>query len=193
MAFTTTNLVPDVARGSEAEAAAQLANATAALAASMALGSAGIAIGTTTTKIKTATTVAYTVNGKVFSKAGTDDFWTLSGAVVPASSWAKYALLIDASAAASIQASRASGVSAAAVDWRNVSAISPWAPLLSILGGTKAILGVITVATDATHTFTPGTTALGATGITTTYVNGIDPSLLPLIGTGASLVVGNGG
>jgi hypothetical protein len=40
-----------------------------------------------------------------------------------------------------------------------------------------AIVGVLTVATDSTHTFTPGTTLLGAAGITATYIDGIDISV----------------
>ena len=60
-----------------------------------------------------------------------------------------------------------------------------------LLGGDR-IVGVLTVATYSTHTFTPGTTALNATGITATFVDGIDPTLLPLIGDGSSNLIGQG-
>ena len=125
-----------------------------------------------------------------YSKAATDNFWTLSGTTVAASSFQKYALLIDTAGAASIQEATQSIVSAAAVSWANVSQLSPWAPFLTTVGSTKAIAGVLTIATDATHTFVPGTTLLGATGIMAMFADGIDQSLLPLMGNATGGIVG---
>lgn len=195
MAFVTKNYPLAGALGSVERAAAELANAVAIYQMSHIYVSGLVATATTTSKVKTVTnTITYTVGGAwQTTLAPTDNFWTLSGAVVPASSWQKYALLLDTSQAASVQEATSSVVSAAAVSWANVTGVSPWAPFISMVGSTKVVVGVLTVATDSTHTFTPGTTGLGAAGITATYVNGIDQSVLPLLGTGASLVIGNGG
>lgn len=196
MAFQITKIVPNIPRlvgGSAARAAAELANALAAFDLSCALTAAGCATATTTTQAKTVATLTYTVAGKFFSKAATDNFWTLSGTTVKAASWQKYLLLVDTAGAASVQEGVQSPVSAAAVGWSNVSAAGPWAPLLKVLGSTKAIAGTLTITTDATHTFIPGTTALGATGITATFQDGPDQSILPLAANPSGVIIGLGG
>lgn len=124
-----------------------------------------VAIGTTKSKVKTTNTVTYRVNGKSLSKAGTDDLWTLSGTVVAAVSWQKYLLLLDASGTASIIEGVQSTVAATSV-------------VLPALPQDKSVIGVLTVATAAATTFTPGTTLLDAAGITATYQDGFDPSSL---------------
>ena len=78
----------------------------------------------------------------------------------------------------------------AAVTWDNHGTITPWDPYLSIVGDTKVCVGVLTVATGASTTFTPGTTDLDAAGITDTYIDGIDQSLLPLIAGGDGTIAG---
>jgi hypothetical protein len=125
------------------------------------MANAAIAQGTTAQKVKTVNSIAYAINGALFTKAGTDDFWTLSGTVVAVSSWQKYLLCIDNAGAASIVECTQSLVSAAAV-------------ALAALPANKSVVGVLTIATDGTHTFTPGTTALNGTGITATFTNGLD-------------------
>lgn len=183
MAFSISKVHFDSPRGSTQAAVAGLLNALAAYDLNQALTAAGCATATTTSQVKTVNTLTFLINGAFKSKAATDNFWTLAGTLVAASSFQKYALLIDASGAATIQEATQNNVSAATVSWANVSRVSDAAPLLTITaGGTKAVAGVLTVATDATHTFTPGTTLLGAAGITATYIDGLDPSLLPLIG-----------
>lgn len=193
MALTTTNYHTNEPRGGQARGAVEQANAITAWLLSHPTTAAGVATGTTTSKVKTANTLTYRINGAFKSKAATDDFWTLSGTTVPAGSFQKYALLIDGSGAASVQEATSNTVSAATVVWTNVSQLSPWAPFLSMISNTKACVGVLTIATDATHTFVPGTTLLGATGITATFIDGIDAALLPTIGNETGLVVGNGG
>ena len=151
----------------------------------------GAAQATTTTQAKTVNATAYTVGGKLFSKGATDNFWTLGGAgsatTVAASSFQKYALCVDDTGAATVQEALQSTVSAAAVTWQNVTAMAkanpqnPWAPIISILNGSRAIFAILTIATDSTHTFIPGTTALNAAGITATFNDGIDPALMPVI------------
>jgi hypothetical protein len=128
-------------------------------------GKASVATGATTSKVKTTNQTDFFVNGSVFRKAATDDFWTLTGAVLAISSWRKYLLCVDNAGAASVVASGDSTVSAAAV-------------ALPALPANKSVFGVLTVATNGATTFTPGTTLLGAAGITATYVDGLDPLYL---------------
>lgn len=126
-------------------------------------GKASVAIGTTTSKVKTTNQTDFFINGSVFRKAAADDFWTLTGAVQPISSWRKYLLCVDnAGAATVVQSPSDSLVSAAAV-------------VLPALPANKCVFGVLTVATNGATTFTPGTTLLGAAGITATFVDGEDP------------------
>lgn len=191
MAFVVSQWFDNAPRQTIQRAAADCANAAAALGLNRILTSGAIAIGTTTTKVQAAADITFTIGGAFFLKGDTDDLWTLSGSVVPASSWQKYLLLLDSAGTASIQEATPSQVSADAVSWTNVNHLSPWGPLLSVLDDGKVIAGVLTIATDATHTFTPGTTALSATGITDTYTNGIDGSLLPLIGNTAGSILGS--
>ena len=199
MAFILKNIFPHVSRNSNAaRSAAEFANALAVYSMSRALTAAGAEIGTTTTKVQTANTITYTVGGKFYSKTATDDLWapgadSNSSTVVGKSSWQKYICLLDTSGNASVWEGTQSKVSAAAVTWDNISKVSAWAPFLTAVGSTKCIAVTLTVATDSSHTFTPGTTAFGATGITTTYTDGIDQSILPLIADQKGSVVGNGG
>jgi hypothetical protein len=119
--------------------------------------SGAIAIGGTTTKVKTAATVTYCLDGVFYSKVATDDFATLSGSTQAISTFCKYLLSIDADG--DCTATQGTAASSAA------TAMLPDCP------ASTTPFGYIQVATDATHTFVPGTTALGAAGITTTYVN----------------------
>jgi hypothetical protein len=117
----------------------------------------GIAIGSTASKVKTANSVDYTIDGKYYTKAGTDDFWTLSGSVIPVSSFCKFALCIDAAGAASAVQGVVASTSAAA--------------LVPDPTANTCCLGYVEVATNGSTTFDPGTTLLSAAGITDVYVN----------------------
>lgn len=160
----------------------------------------GAGIATTTTKVRSNAATAFTIGGQLFSKASTDNLWTLGGAgsatVVPASSFQKYALMIDDAGVATVQEATASQVSAAAVTWANVVAAAKanpqnlWAPIISLLSASRCVFTVITVATNGATQFTPGTTALNAAGITTTYQDGIDPSLMPILVNERGLIHG---
>lgn len=191
MAFTVTKHITNFPRAGNPRAAANVANATLVFALSQAKTAAGCATATVTSKVKTANTLTFTVNGVFFSLNATDNFWTLSGTVVPAGSFQKYALLVDTAGAASIQEATSNTVSAATVVWSNVGQVTAVYPFLTTVGSTKAVVGVLTVATDATHTFTPGTTLLGAAGITATYIDGLDQSLIPLNGDYQGTVYGS--
>lgn len=183
MAFSTSKVHFDSPRGSTQAAVSALANALAAYDLNRALTAAGCATATVTSQVKTVATLTFQINGAFKTKGATDNFWTLTGSTVPAASFQKWALLIDASGAATVQPATANNVSAATVSWGNVSGVSDYGAFLSVTaGGTKCVAGILTVATDATHTFIPGTTLLGAAGITATYIDGVDPALLPLIG-----------
>lgn len=121
--------------------------------------------GTTATKAKTTNNTTYICGGAPIAKAATDDLWTLSGTTVAVSSWQKYLLLLDASGTASIQEGVQSTTSAAAVKMARPAA-------------GQTVIGVITVATNGSTTFIPGTTALNAAGITATFVDGFDDVIL---------------
>ncbi len=168
MAATSTGVRVVGVKGDGTRFAAQTINRLILLYQNRVLTAAAVATGTTTSKVKTVATATFTIDGTFKTKAATDDLWTLSGTVVAASMFQKYLLLLNAAGTASIQegiqASAAAGV------------------VFNTLPDAKAIIGIATVATDSSTTFTPGTTLLGAAGITTTYVDGFDNSLLPLVG-----------
>ena len=121
-----------------------------------------VAIATTATKVKTTNATVLRNAGALNALGASDDFWTLTGGVLAESSFRRYLLLANASDTASVLASDDSTVSAAACRWSTLPA-----------NGT-AIVGILTVATDASTTFTPGTTELSAAGITDTYIDGFD-------------------
>lgn len=190
---TVTPFHDQQARGSMDRGSTSETNAVLLMLLNRALTAAGVARGTTAQKVKTVNALTYNINGTFFSKAATDDFWTLSGTTVPALSWQKYALLIDGTGAASIQEAAASNISVAAVGWRTAGFNnSPWHPIIAMLnGGTgKAVVAVLTIQTAAATTFIPGTTALNAAGITATFADGVDSSLCPAIGNEQSVIIG---
>jgi len=140
----------------------------------LALGPAGAAIATNTTGVKSVNSVTYTLDGAFqTAKGATDPLWTLTGGVLAVASFRRYLLCIGSGGTASVIASTDSTVSAASC-------------VYTTMPDGVCVFSFITVATDATHTFTPGTTALNATGITTTFADGTDKFLLPLIADAAS-------
>lgn len=148
-----------------------------------------VATATVTSQVKTTNTVDFVIGGRLFNKAATDNFWTLSGAVVAVSSFQKYLLCVDDAGVATAVECTPSTVNAAGVTFGNIAAAAkanpqnPWAPLITVLAASRCIFGVLNVATNASTTFTPGTTLLGAAGITSTFIDGIDPLLSPLLYT----------
>ena len=121
-----------------------------------------VTIATDTAKVKTTNATVLLNAGVMNALSASDDFWTLTGGVLAALSFRRYLLLCDASDAASVLASDDSTVSAASCRWSTIPANG------------LAIVGILTVATAAATTFTPGTTALSASGVTDTYVDGWD-------------------
>lgn len=143
------------------------ANNATLLAANASLSAAGCATATVTSQAKTVNTFTYKVDGVFKSKAATDNFFTLNGPNVPAGSFQKWYLCIDAAGAAVVIPGTPSAVSAAAVG-------------LPALPQGASVAGVLTIA-NVTNPFIPATTLLGAAGVTATYVDGIDPLHLALI------------
>jgi hypothetical protein len=112
---------------------------------------AGLAIGTTTTTVKTANAIDYCINGMVYSKAATDDFFVHTDLTVQADGTTKYYLLtIDASG--------------------NDHVIQGTATALPDVPSAQCPVGALKIVTSGAA-FTPATTAHGAAGVTTTYYN----------------------
>jgi hypothetical protein len=123
------------------------------------------AIGSTATKIKTTTnTVQYCIDGQLYEKSATDDLFVFSDvSVQPVSTTCFYALCLNAAGDASVV--NGEPVSTAAITAGTSKALFPEVP------ETVCVVGGVKVETDSTHTFTPGSTALSAAGITDTYYN----------------------
>jgi|SRR5215471_2689047 len=193
MAYILLLHASNAARGSIERTSAEQTNAVTVATLSRALTAGGIAIATTASKAKSVNAISYTIKGQLYSKAATDNLWTPNaGVLVPAGMFQKYVFLLDASGTATVQEATPAAA-AASVGWTNVSGLSRYAPLFQICQDTKCVVGGVTVQTDATHTFTPGTTAFNAAGITATFMDGMDQSLVPLLADSIGNIVGNGG
>lgn len=186
----------DSARGSQPRASAELGNALALYQMNQLYTAGGVTIATTAAKAKLVNTATFIVGGQFQSLGATDNLWVLgaTGAttVVAASSWQKYLLLLDntpTTPVATVLEATQSTIAAASVTWGNLG-VGTWGPLISTLNTNRTIIAVATVATNSSTTFTPGTTAFNASGITTTFVDGIDPSLLPVIGDATARILG---
>lgn len=125
------------------------------------INSAGLAAGTNAGTFKTTATLNYTNDGKFLSKAATDNVPFSAGAkVVPANSAVAFSVWIDALG----NLSTVQGVIAAAGEPTPVpAATSP----------EVAYVGYIKVTTNASTTFTPGTTSLAAAGVTSAFSSGM--------------------
>lgn len=125
--------------------------------------SAGLAIATTTQQVKTANALGYSVNGRTYNKAITDNLWTLSGTSLAAREVCVFFLLLDASGTASIQQSAIKPSSASTSTTRRyVAGAFDWPEPAD-----KAVVGAVLVNSGAS-TFVPGTTALTSVA---TYIN----------------------
>lgn len=122
----------------------------------------GLAEGTNANTYKTANTVTFLINGAFKSKAATDNVAFTAGhaAINPGADTAQRCkFLVSLSAAGVFKTTQ--GTIVAAAD----TAVAPKVPV------GEAPVGTIEVETDASTTFTPATTDLGAAGITDTYVD----------------------
>jgi hypothetical protein len=202
MTFLTSKRVQNAPAESLARVAIEFANANLALDLNAALTAAGVTTATTPAKAKTVNTLTYLSNGAFKSKGATDNFFVLGTAgqsptVVPVASFQKYLLCIDPTGAApAVFEATASPIAAANVTWpgpgwASLGGIGVWGPLLYILNQGYTIVATLLIATDATHTFTPGTTSVATgSGITATFADGIDQSILPLVSNALANVMG---
>lgn len=130
----------------------------------MSLTAAGLAEGTNANTYKTVNTLTYTSNGVFKSKGATDNVAMTSGiGTVPPSSAALYAVWIDGSG----NFSNTRGP---------VVAAGEPCPVPTANAANLTLVGLIKVTTDGSTTFTPGSTDLGAAGVTDVYY---DCSLMP--------------
>lgn len=124
----------------------------------------GCATATVTSKVKTANATVVRNAGALNAVAATDNYWTLTGGVLAVSKFRRYLLLVDSADAATVLASDDQSTAAAC-------------RFPSLPADGLAIVGILTVATDASTPFTPATTLLGAAGITATYIDGHDEAI----------------
>lgn len=155
------------------------------------LGAAGLAEGTNANTIQTGNTVAYTIDGRFYSKSATDNIAiSYTGATVYQAaaggiqavnggftggvngSTRLYLVCLNSAGAVSIVPGKI--VDSAALAAGEVSLDFPSAP--------KGVcpIGAIKVALTAGTTFTPGSTDLGAAGVTDTYYDLADVPVTPL-------------
>lgn len=128
----------------------------------LSLTAAGLAEGTNAATFKTVNTLTFTSNGVFKSKGATDNLTFSSGhTALAASQSCLFGVWINASGTVSTS----QGPIVANGDPCPV----PGAPATNL-----TLVGLIKVATDASTTFTPGTTDLGASGVTDTYYDCMD-------------------
>ncbi|MEY3005777.1 MAG: hypothetical protein RI942_119 [Pseudomonadota bacterium] len=121
------------------------------------LSAAGLAEGTNANTFKTANTLTYTSNGVFKAKSATDNLAFSSGHTALAASQAcLFGVWVDS--AGTVTTSQ--GPIVAAGDPCPV----PGAPAAGV-----TLVGLIKVTTNASTTFTPGSTDLGAAGVTDAY------------------------
>ena len=107
---------------------------------------ANIAIEGTTTKDKTSNAIYGVINGALFTKAATDNFWTLAGSVTNAK-FNVFCLTID--------------VAGAAHAYMGTEAATLAAVTLPAIGQGELMLGMVIINPTGTGPFVGGTTPLG--------------------------------
>lgn len=123
------------------------------------LTAAGVAEGTNANTYKTTNTLTYTNNGVFKSKNATDNVAFTSGiGTVPPSSAALYAVWIDGSG----NLSNTRGP---------VVAAGEPCPVPTPSAANVTLVGLIKVTTNASTTFTPGSTDLSDAGVTDAYMD----------------------
>ena len=136
------------------------------------LSAGGLAIGTTTQKAKTVNALTYTINGRTYTKAATDDLFTLSGTTSAARQTCVFWLWLDSSGTASVTQS---DIKEASTSTSTTARHSPgafeWPDVVD-----KCCVGALHV-TNGASSFVPGTTALTTV---TTYINAGPEMGLPI-------------
>jgi len=127
----------------------------------LSLTAAGLAEGTNSATFKTTNTLAYTNNGVFKSYAATDNLTFSTGTALAASQACLFAVWINAAGTVTT------------TQGPIVAAGDP-CPVPSQTTAGTTLVGLIKVTTDSSTTFTPGTTDLGASGITDAYSDCMD-------------------
>jgi hypothetical protein len=140
------------------------------------------ATGGTTSKVKTTATTQCEIDGVLISLTGTDDLWVLTADAANTLAIGycrRYQLLWDGASGTttvSVKASNDKSIAASALGTA-ASALAacrwPGLPAKSAAGNSQVIVGVLSIA-NVTNVFIPGTTLLGAAGVTATYRDGPD-------------------
>lgn len=134
------------------------------------LGVPVLAEGTNAGTFKTTAATVYTVNGKIFAKAATDNiaFATAGDAFYtqPVLSTAYYIVLINAAGTVTVLQGRPSTLTA--LDGNKPGALPNIPDAVSAL---NAVLGVLKVVVANAATFLPGTTDLSATDVSDTWTD----------------------
>jgi hypothetical protein len=128
----------------------------------LSLTAAGLAVGTNTGTFKTANTLTFTSNGVFKSKSATDNLTFSSGHTALAASQACL-FAIWTSATGTITTTQGPIVAAG----------DP-CPVPTAAASNVTLVGLIKVTTSSSGAFTPGTTGLGASGVTAAYSDCMD-------------------
>lgn len=129
-------------------------------------GNAGFATATTTTKIKTTNAIDFAKDSRFYSKGATDNITMNACAVQSALTTCLY--LISLSTAGAVTVTKGKEVATDALANGDVSLNFPDNP------DGLVVIGAMRVATAAATTFTCGTTALDASGVTASFLNLVD-------------------
>lgn len=132
-----------------------------------ALTDGGVGIATNKARARNTASITFQVDGEFRTpKASTDDLFVLAGEVPPSSIGAWLLCLDSTGAGSTVAVPAVLGADASKLVW-------PLPP------DGKVIVGWLTVATNASTTFTGGTTLLDAAGLTVVYGDGVPKYLLP--------------
>lgn len=114
-------------------------------------GKAGLAEGTNSATIKTTSTISFSIAGILYSLAATDNIAVTATGVQAISTTLLYLVCVNAAGAV-------------------LTVVGTATDLPAVPSGYCPI-GAFKIVTDASHTFTPGTTDMSAAGITATFVD----------------------
>ena len=127
----------------------------------LSLTAAGLAEGTNSATFKTVNTLTYTSNGIFKSKAATDNLTFTAGTALAASQACLFAVWIT-------------GAGAVSTTQGPIVAAGDPCPVPGQVTAGTTLVGLIKVTTSSSATFTPGSTDLGATGITDVFSDCMD-------------------
>lgn len=117
------------------------------------LQAAGLASGTTASTVRTVNAIGYTINGRTYNKAATDNLFVLAGSVMAAGEVQVIWLYLDTSGAASVSSTglRKASTTTSTTE-RYVGGAFDWPDPVD-----KCVVGAVVI--TATGAFTPGTTS----------------------------------